>query len=278
MPTGERICGVVTVFDRSRPAQCSQQGSLVSMEILLRWVFFSALALLPLSCWQRDKFPAQMPVLPPVTAAPIQASTATNAFSVALHGVDYHIQPVFDYELHGIVVSLRHHNADRMLHERWQDHLNIADLCVIWGANAQAPDLNAFEFWNGQFTCFFRTESQQAWQRFDRFAISNNHLLTEAADLREQIAKVQVGDQIRLLGQLANYSNSAGFDRATSTVRNDEGNGACETIYVRDFRILRSMTNPWRSLHSISWAALLLAAGTWLALVMTGRLRHRASN
>jgi hypothetical protein len=248
------------------------------MERLLRWVFFGALALLAASCWQRDSLPVQIPTLPTLEQAPMQTSVNEDAFGVALNGVDYRIEPLFDYELYGLVVSFQHHNPERMLHERWNDHLNVADLCVVWGRNAQTLDLSVFEFWNGQFTCYFRTQDQSAWQQFDPHGISNNHLLTADDYLRSQIDRVQVGDQIRLRGQLANYSHGGGFSRGTSTVRTDDGNGACETVYVRDFQILASMSDPWRGLHDVGWIALIMSGGLWLYLVTTGRLAHRADD
>jgi len=146
---------------------------------------------------------------------------------------------------------------------------------VVWGANAQGLNLSAFEFTNGQFTCFFRTEDHAAWQQFNPNAISNNHLLVDDPYLRDQIDRVRVGDQIRIRGQLANYGHDGGFQRGTSTTRADTGNGACETIYVRDFRILASMDNTWRSVFTLAWIAMALAGVGWLFGVLSGRFAHR---
>ena len=246
-----------------------------TMEQLLRWTFLAALVLAPVACWQRDNLPPQIETLAPLASPPLQTPSRGEPFSVARNGVSYQIEPLFDYELHGLVVSARQHDGERMLHERWNDHLNVADLCVVWGSNTQALDLSAFEFYNGQFTCFFRTDDHAAWQQFDPYALSNNHLLANDAYLRAQIDKVRVGDQIRLRGQLANYSHGGGFQRGTSTTRNDTGNGACETIYVRDLAILASMDNAWRSVFRLAWVALSLAGAGWLFGVLSGRFAHR---
>ena len=41
-------------------------------------------------------------------------------------------------------------------------------------------------------------------------------------------------------GMLANYENQANnFERGTSITRTDTGNGACETVYVTDFSIVK---------------------------------------
>ena len=246
------------------------------MQASVRWVFVACLGLLPLSCWQRDDFVSELNILPELSAEPTQIPANNDPFSVYLENVHYKVEPRYDYTLHGLVVSYQHHDGDRMLHRLWNDHLNIADLCVVWGRNATDLDLNAFDFWNGQFTCFFRTRDNAAWRQFDPTGISNNHLITDDGDLRELIDKVQIGDQIRLQGWLASYSNDDGFHRGTSTTRTDEGNGACETIYVTRFDILSSMANGWRSVFTTALFGMLASAAFWLTMVMRGGFRHQS--
>ena len=248
------------------------------MEKLVQWLFIGCLGLLPLSCWQRDDFVAELNILPELNAEPIQEQLSSDPFQVRLNDVAYTVDPLYDYDLHGLVVSYQHHDGDRMLHRLWNDHLNIADICVVWGHNATNLDLNAFEFWNGQFTCFFRTRDNAAWRSFDKTGISNNHLITEDGYLRDLIDNVQIGDQIRLQGWLAGYSNGDGFRRGSSTTRTDEGNGACETIYVTRFDILSSMANGWRTVFTFALWGAFAAALIWLVGVMRGGFRHRTED
>lgn len=170
------------------------------------------------------------------------------------------------------MVSYRHHDGNYGLHRLWNDHLNVSDVCVLWGSNVEAVDLNAFHFWNGQFTCNFETRSSDAWSRFDQNRISNNHLLTEDRTLRKRIESVKIGDQIRIRGWLSNYRNASGFFRGTSTIRGDTGNGACETIYVRRFEILQVMYTPWRTALSLSLFGLFGSSLAWIVAVVRGVL------
>lgn len=245
------------------------------MERLVQALFLLCLGLMPVSCWQRDDFVPELGILPELRDEPVQSPVANEAFPVRLNGVDYRVEPEYDYELHGLVVSYQHHDGDRMLHRLWNDHLNVADLCVVWGENATGLDLNAFEFWNGQFTCFVRTRDQATWRAFDQTGLSNNHLLTEDPYLRDLIERVRIGDQIRLRGWLASYGNEHGFKRGTSTTRTDRGNGACETIYVRDFEILASMNNGWRTVFDGSVFLSIILGLLWTAGVMGGKFPHR---
>jgi hypothetical protein len=246
------------------------------VERLVRALFLLSISLMSISCWQRDDLVPDMAILPELGIAPVQDPAHTEAFEVQLNDVVYQVEPQYDYDLHGLVVSYRHHDGDRMLHRRWNDHLNVADLCVVWGANAAQLDLNEFEFRNGQFTCFFKTRDQAAWRAFEKAGLSNNHLLTEDPYLRHMIERVRIGDQIRIRGWLASYGNEYGFSRGTSTTRTDTGNGACETIYVRDFAILASMENGWRTVFDGSALLAVTLGLLWTVGVMGGRFEHRS--
>ena len=240
------------------------------MKTLNTLVFYTALALLLVSCWNRNDFPETMSLDDRILRSPAQAAVEENPFSVSTNGTEYHIEPRFRYDLHGVVVSYGHHDGNYSLHRLWNDHLNVADLCVVWGDNADAIDLNRISFWNGKFTCNYSTSDPVAWERFREDQISNNHLLTGDEVLRGRIGDVRIGDQVRVRGWLAGYSNDDGFKRGTSTTRDDTGNGACETIYVEDFRILQSMDNGWRSLMGLSGFIVVCSGLLWLVAVMRG--------
>ena len=242
------------------------------MGSFLKVVFLACLALLPLSCWLADDLDVDLDVLPSLSVEPRQTVTRTTPFSVEQGGVQYLIEPLHDYALEGMVVSVRHHDGDRMLHQLWNDHLNVADLCVVWGSNTDVSRLREFEFWSGQFTCFFRTRNEDAWGRFRPDQMSNNHLITADGSLREAIDDVRIGDQVRLRGHLAQYSTAAGFKRGTSITRDDTGNGACETIYITDFQVMRSMDTLWRSLQPLSWFGLLLSGVGGLVGIARGTI------
>jgi len=78
------------------------------------------------------------------------------------------------------------------------------------------------------------------------FGLSNNHLISDDEFIREQVKRVRIGDQIRVRGYLASYSTEGGGKRGTSTTRLDTGDGACETLYVEGFDIVRPATSNWR--------------------------------
>lgn len=238
---------------------------------LVKWTFLVSLMLLPVACWHADALPGDIVVRADLARDPEQLAAREAPFDVEQGGVRYRVEPLYRYSLHGLVVSRRNHDGDYMLHRRWNDHLNVADVCVVWGDNT-GIDLGAFDFWSGQFTCFYRTDSASAWRAFRPEQMSNNHLLSDDAWLRERIAEVRVGDQIRLEGYLASYGNDSGFQRGTSTIRTDTGNGACETIYVTRFDVLEPSPSLWPAAQSAAGWGLLGSVLLWVVGALRGWL------
>lgn len=209
-----------------------------------------------LSFWNRNDLPASIDYVPDIASEPRQTNTDNPPFTTTVNEIEYRIEPAFDYDITGMVVSYRHHDGNSRMHRRASDHLNMLDVCVVWGSNT-ATDLRAIKFWNGIFTCNVSTRDRDAWDAFRMDQLSNNHLISDDESIRRQVRKIRVGDQIRVRGQLAAYSNSSGATRGTSTTRTDTGDGACETIFVESFSILEPATNYWRI---GMWTSLLLLA------------------
>ncbi|RFF30623.1 hypothetical protein DZC52_07800 [Wenzhouxiangella sediminis] len=217
-----------------------------------------------MTAWSnRDNFDSDMWIHPAVADEPRQSPVDEPEFTTHANDVDYIVRPKYRYELTGLVVSFKRFSQDYGLHKRWNDFINVADVCVVWGDNATDVDLNAFDFWNGEFTCTFSTRNETAWRRFDKNKLSNNHLITDSPRVREVIEELEVGDQVRFSGWLAEYGEPGGPFRSTSTTRTDTGDGACETVYVADMEIVGSMSTIWRHLVWLSVAGLLVSIVLW---------------
>jgi hypothetical protein len=229
------------------------------MSRIIGLIFLISLTLSILSCVKRNDFPSTIDTDPSLQVEPLQTTTTQAPFAVQFKDVQYDISPIYEYEIYGVVVSYRQHDGDQMLHKSWNDHLNVADICVVWGSNASELPLNAFKFWNGQFTCNLETRDQAAWEQFDGNKLSNNHLLSADEYIRDVISDVKIGDKVRVRGSLSSYGTDGRRIRGSSTVRTDTGNGACETIYVEDFSIISRMSNPWRTTLWISLIISLLS-------------------
>lgn len=207
------------------------------------------LVLLVASLWLRHALPAPAELRPELRNEPLQADTAGQPFQTTVGGVTYTVKPLADYEIWGLVVS--EHAADTWwdwVHKAWNDHLNVVDLCVVFAENVERGGYAGISYSSGSFVCYAETRSSAAWQRFSMRALSNNHLLADRPAIAARLRSVQVGDQVRIRGWLAEYQHDSGFafKRGTSLTRDDTGNGACETIYVQDVEILRAGGGIWR--------------------------------
>ena len=210
----------------------------------------------PLS--KRLPSPSDVSLQEPLLEAPVQVDGDAPPIPAEKGGIHYTVQPVADYRLVGMVVS--RHESDSFAdyyHDVWGDNLNVADLCVVWGENLSKGYYRGIEFWSEPFTCNWQTRDEKAWASFRTNEISNNHLIAEDRGLRRRLLSVRVGDVVRIEGQLATYSNDRGFSRGTSRSREDTGNGACETVWVRNVEILRSANRGWILLRWLGgWTAI----------------------
>jgi len=207
-------------------------------------VIVLSLIVLLVCFWHRNDVPDSAVLHPDLASDPVQRRTDERGFAARFNDVDYFVDPEYDYDLVGKVVSYRHHDGNSRMHRRSGDHLNMLDVCVVWGSNARHPDINKLDFWNGIFTCNVKTRDQAAWDAFDMYALSNNHLISDDPAIRKAVTGIAIGDQIRVRGQLASYTGPAGT-RGTSTTRTDTGDGACETIYVETFEVLAAGASLW---------------------------------
>lgn len=236
-----------------------------------KWLMLAGLILLLTALWKKTDLPEPATLQAELLEEPVQRPVDKAPQQVTVGEITYGVRPLYKYELYGMVVSK--HNADTwwdFLHKEWNDQLNITDLCVVWGNNVRSGAYRGIDFSSGQFTCNFKTSSRETWETFDTSTISNNHLLTADPALARKMRDVRIGDQIHFSGHLAEYSHNHGFPfkRGTSTVRTDSGNGACETVYVDRFEVLRRGGGSWYTLQWVGAGLLLLGLIGWFTLPM----------
>ena len=195
---------------------------------------------------------------------PLQEPTREEAFLTQVSGEKYLITPKFDYQLDGVVVSYNNSgDFSDYFHRYWNDYLNLRDLCVIWGDNVETGVYLDMDFHNDSWTCWIRWPSREVGEIFNKEQISNNHLLIDNPAIEKKLMHAEPGDHIRFKGVLAEYRNPrTGFHRGTSITRTDTGNGACETIYVTDFEIVRKANRGLRMGFMIAkWSAIAALIG-----------------
>lgn len=247
------------------------------LQSVSKWGAIVSLLLLLLGLFYKDRLPEPNYYQHDRLTDPVQRPTLRSPFWIEAEEQRYRIKPLFDYALEGVIVSF--HDADDFSdiwhHEKWKDFLNIRDLCVIWGDNVSSGVYRDMKFENDSWTCWAYWPDAQTGARFSMRQLSNNHLLVDDESIKHHLMSAEPGDHIRLNGQLANYENPANsFQRGTSTRRDDTGNGACETLYVEDFDIVKKANPKWRKLFSIAKWSLGLSLTLFLILFFVTPVRR----
>jgi hypothetical protein len=234
--------------------------------------------LLLLGYVKKDQLPPADFYLQQLLTEPQQTATEEQPFQTTANDIVYTIEPKFDYQLNGVVVSF--HDSDAFIdiyhHKDWKDFINIRDLCVIWGDNVRSGVYRELDFYNATWTCWVTWPDANVAERFTMRQLSNNHLLANDADLNKTIMTAEPGDQISFKGMLASYSHSNGqFQRGTSITRDDNGNGACETVFLKEFTIVKKANEGWRMGYTLAKAATALSLAGILILLFVGPVTRR---
>lgn len=242
--------------------------------VFTRIVLYISVGLFIATFFLKDTLPPKEQILKEVYQEPVQIRVDRPSFNAKLGDQTYLVNPMCDYELYGLVVS-QHNTATwwDYYHKKWQDKLNLKDICVIWGQNILTEAYRRMRFRNGSWTCYVEvngTTGEQDWAKFNKLCISNNHLLTDKPEINSVLNTLHKGDQIYLKGYLASYSRlGSNLFRGTSVTRNDEGDGACETIYLTDFKILKRANTLCWSLLTISKYLIAVFGVIFLILSLT---------
>jgi len=234
----------------------------LALRRLAKFVLPAAAVAFAASMLMKGRLPDPASILPDLLDEPVQTETGLPApFDVTRKNITYTVTPLFDYELWGLIVS--YHHAASFLdisHEMWKDYINVKDICVLWGKNVETGVYKRMKFRNRDFTCYYYYPDQETGRRFTENALSNNHLLPADPLVARAVMSARKGDQVHLEGWLVSYGiKDNPYRRMSSTSRSDRGNGACETIYVTRFEILKKANPEWHALAKISIAAAVLS-------------------
>jgi len=235
---------------------------------LAKIALLASLALIPLSLWHRGDMPAAAKVLPSLDEAPRQTATNAAPFDISARGQRYTITPRFKYELDGMVVSTHDSSSPSdKVHAEAKDHVNVVDLCVVWGSTLREEMHKEYNYNNNETFCFASPKSEKS-RLFDLATMSNNHIVTNSPSVAAELRKLRPGDQIHLSGLLVNYSRKdeggGSWTRVTSTVRTDTGDGACEVVFISELEMLRPYENIW---HTVMKAGVMMLVLSLLSMV-----------
>jgi hypothetical protein len=165
---------------------------------------------------------------PDVSGEPVQEAASKESFELIAGGHRYRVVPRFRWDESARVVSERSYHLGRAA------ALIPEDYALAWGPVTAAPYAGRIHY--SQVARFYMWGTSDG--SLDRGTIvthtANTHVIPASSRLRRAAACVSTGDDVRLEGWLVDVDgiDDAGFHWRTSTTRNDEGPGGCETVYV----------------------------------------------
>lgn len=146
----------------------------------------------------------------------------------------FHFHPRAGYAISGQLVSKRKYTSGFM------HNLSPWDYALVWGGAIQQLDRIKFKQ-VVRFCLFTYNPDKPVDPRFIGEHMSNNHLIPSNKNLRKALALAKKGSKVKLEGYLVDVAAMKGDQYAgewnTSLVRSDDGNGACEIIYLTKVRI-----------------------------------------
>ena len=235
-------------FSRSATtdAPSSPPLSLYTIRRLIGPLLVGAVALTAVAWFMKGRLVTSAAIEAPLLQEPEQGATARELFEFEYKGQQCRVKPVATYELWGLVVS---HNNIESIADLYHDSTSVdtKDLCVIWGGNLEKDDFRQVEFKSGSWTCYFQYPQGV---KFAHHELGNNHLITDDPSIRDQIAGVRVGDQVRMRGLLVDYQMDdwETFWRRSSTVRTDT---LCEVVFVEELEVLQRGTPGWYTAYRV---------------------------
>jgi len=198
---------------------------------------------------KREELPAENEILPALKEEPVQEKFDDRAFTLRWRSSDYVLHPVAKYEISGLVVSRNDIGGFTDIYHS-ADSVDVVDVCMLWGANTRERVYRNSEFWSEPFSCWYRPKRNVSGVPFREDELSNTHILPRDENLARELSAIHLGDQIRLRGKLVNYNPAGASEmlRRSSLTRTDQGNGACEVMFVEEFALLKPGNPGWNKL------------------------------
>ena len=200
-----------------------------------RWCFAVLLAVvLVWTVWSRwrdrpfDPGPGQV-----APAVPQQTDVSGSAAAPFAFGKD-EVTPLAEFKATARVLACRRYHLGR------ESALSPIDVALGWGAMSDAAVLGKLSFSQGNRYYFWHVRGYKAPIPVAdiEHGSANMHLIPATKELAAACKRVRVGQVIQFSGLLVEVKGADGWRWRSSLTRDDIGAGACELVYVKEFRVL----------------------------------------
>lgn len=174
---------------------------------------------------------------------PVQRS-CTGKVKKLVDDTVFDINYVASYVMQGRVVDIQ-----KYVEYDIEEKLSPIDFGMAWGIMARDENVMKLRFSSiGNRFLHWNTSDREwlskmgGWDKVGLY-LSNNHLIPADEDIKTLLKKVKKDDYIEITGYLVTVKSEMDryrFSWGTSTSRSDDGDGACELIYVTGVKWLKT--------------------------------------
>ncbi|MBR6872649.1 MAG: hypothetical protein IKN17_03970 [Ruminococcus sp.] len=174
---------------------------------------------------------------------PIQ-TPADGSAHISSFGFDVHVTFEYAYEIEGLAVHTRRYFGFTSM----ADAISPMDVGIAWGKVAATNELIDYGWDHNNRALVMDLDPTDVGKvvaiggtGYLLSHFSNNHLIPANFGVSHDIKKIRRGDHIKLKGYLVSvygtrFGNEYGWESSTS--RTDQGDGACEVMYVTEVEFL----------------------------------------
>lgn len=158
--------------------------------------------------------------------SPKQSRTSKDQFEFK----GYNIKPLAEFDIIARVLSRKYYSSDK------EAELSPVDLALGWGPMSRDTVIKDIDISQRGRWYFWETMNFPIPRQEIETNSANMHIIPANKTVEEKLQHVKRGHVIKIKGYLVECRQDH-WKWRSSTSRKDTGNGACEIIYVEDFRI-----------------------------------------
>ncbi|MET0091248.1 MAG: hypothetical protein ABW068_14740 [Candidatus Thiodiazotropha sp.] len=143
----------------------------------------------------------------------------------------FRITPLARFDIKAKILSKKYYSLGR------ESDLSPIDLALGWGKMSDESVLQTIRISQSNRYFHWRVDEFPIPRKEIETHASNMHIIPSDATTEAAIKQSRIGEIVQFSGYLVKVDTQDGWHWSSSLSRSDTGNGACELVWVEDFRI-----------------------------------------
>jgi hypothetical protein len=161
-----------------------------------------------------------------VKEEPVQKATSVQGWEKG----EYRITPLAEFEAKALILHLKKYSGGR------ESDLSPIDLALGWGPMSDQSVVDRLEISQSGRWYEYKARVLPIPQKVIAASSSNMHMIPADEEVEDVLDGLHRGDIVWFSGYLVEVKSSDRWGWCSSLSRTDEGNGACEIVWVRDVK------------------------------------------